>query len=242
MKTLRVIPLLLVASWLTGCTLAPSPYGGPPVVDRSAAGAPIYGTQPNYGYPQQQPYGRNGYNNGSAPVEVQPLQRPQPLEPTQPLQSGPIVPNNPYGAPTNNEPAMQPSAPVNSAPRSNAPASNASGSAPSSGSNTQAVAALLSSASESVSAGQLDKAAASLERALRIEPRNAGIWHDLAQIRLHQRQYQQAESLATKSNSLASGNRSLQARNWTVIGAARRAAGDGAGADAAEAQATTLKR
>ena len=83
--------------------------------------------------------------------------------------------------------------------------------------------------------------AAALERALRIEPRNAGIWHDLAQIRLHQGQYQQAESLASKSNNLASGNRALQARNWKLMAVARKASGNTAGAEEAEARAAQLR-
>ena len=102
----------------------------------------------------------------------------------------------------------------------------------------QAVAALLESADQYVKSKQLDKAGAALERALRIEPRNAGIWHDLAQIRLHQGQYQQAESLASKSNNLAGGNRGLQSRNWKVIASSRRAAGNIAGAEEAEARAS----
>ncbi len=106
----------------------------------------------------------------------------------------------------------------------------------------QAVAALLESADKYVKSKQLDKAGAALERALRIEPRNAGIWHDLAQIRLHQGQYQQAESLASKSNSLAGGNRGLQSRNWKVIASARKATGNAAGAEEAEARATQFGR
>jgi predicted Zn-dependent protease len=106
----------------------------------------------------------------------------------------------------------------------------------------QAVAALLDSADKYVKSNQLDKAGAALERALRIEPRNAGIWHDLAQIRLHQGQYQQAESLASKSNNLAGGNRMLQSRNWKLIASARKATGNRAGADEAEAQASQLSR
>ena len=96
--------------------------------------------------------------------------------------------------------------------------------------SNQAVAALLDSADKHVKNNQLDNAGAALEQALRIEPRNAGILHDLAQIRLHQGQYQQAELLAIKSNSLAGGNWSLQSRNWKVIASARKAAGDTAGA------------
>ena len=104
----------------------------------------------------------------------------------------------------------------------------------------QAVVALLDSVRNYVNGGEYDKAAAALERALRIEPRNAGIWHDLGQIRLRQGQYRQAESMASKSNSLAGNNRGLQARNWRLIAFARRSAGDIAGAEAAEAQAVVL--
>lgn len=103
------------------------------------------------------------------------------------------------------------------------------------------VVALLDSAAGYVGKGEWDKAAASLERALRIEPRNAGIWHDLAQVRLQQRQYQQAESLAAKSNSLAGSNKDIKIRNWKLIAVSRRAAGNTSGADAAEAQATLLE-
>ncbi|MDH3871420.1 MAG: hypothetical protein OEU44_04330, partial [Gammaproteobacteria bacterium] len=51
----------------------------------------------------------------------------------------------------------------------------------------------------------------------------------------------QAEQLATKSNSLAAGNYALQARNWQLIGEARRNRGDEDAARAAERQARTLR-
>ncbi len=106
----------------------------------------------------------------------------------------------------------------------------------------QAVAALLDSAAGHVGSGDMDQAAGALERALRIEPDNATIWHDLGQIRLHQREFTQAESMFDKSNSLAGGDRALRARNWRMIAVARRAGGDTSGAEAAEAQATVLER
>ena len=48
---------------------------------------------------------------------------------------------------------------------------------------TTAVAGLMESARADTAAGRLPNAAATLERALRIEPRNARLWHDLAQDR-----------------------------------------------------------
>jgi predicted Zn-dependent protease len=106
-----------------------------------------------------------------------------------------------------------------------------------------AVVALIGSAGEYVGAGELEKAAAAYERALRIDPHNPGIWHDLAVIRYRQQHYQQAESLAAKSNGFsAPGDDSLRAQNWRLIAQSRRALGDSVGADAAEAQAVVLER
>jgi cytochrome c-type biogenesis protein CcmH/NrfG len=86
---------------------------------------------------------------------------------------------------------------------------------------TTAVASLMESARAETAAGRLANAAASLERALRIEPRNPRLWHELAQVRLRQRDYAQAESLATRSNSLAGNNSELRAANQRLIEEAR---------------------
>ncbi len=93
-------------------------------------------------------------------------------------------------------------------------------------SGNRAVIALLDRAQLDAGAGRPDAAGATLERALRIEPRNARLWHELAQFRLAQGQYAQAVSLAQKSNSFAGNQRRLQAMNWRVIGQARIAQGD----------------
>lgn len=87
-----------------------------------------------------------------------------------------------------------------------------------------AASALLESAAEDLHAGRLDQAAATLERALRIEPRNPAILHYLGQTRLQQGQYQQAEALASKSNTLAGNDVGLRQRNAWLIGEARQAA------------------
>jgi len=93
-------------------------------------------------------------------------------------------------------------------------------------SGNRAVVALLDRAQLDAGAGRPDAAGATLERALRIEPRNARLWHELAQLRLAQGQYAQAVALAQKSNSFAGTQRSLQALNWHVIGQARIAQGN----------------
>lgn len=99
------------------------------------------------------------------------------------------------------------------------------GAAPSSARQVNpAASALLESAAQSLHAGQLDQAAATLERALRIEPRNPAILHYLGQTRLQQGQYQQAESLAAKSNTLAGRDFDLRERNAWLVAEARQAA------------------
>lgn len=109
-------------------------------------------------------------------------------------------------------------------------------------SGNQAVIALLDRARHDTEAGQREAAGASLERALRIEPRNARLWHELAQLRLSQGQYAQAIALAHKSISFAGRERVLQALNWRVIGNARVAQGNPAGAEQAFKTAEGLEQ
>jgi len=96
-----------------------------------------------------------------------------------------------------------------------------------------AVASLMDGARADVAAGRLVNAAASLERALRIEPRNPRLWQELARVRLKQGDYAQAESVAARSSSWAGGDNRLRAENWRLIAQAREARGDAEGARAA---------
>lgn len=105
-------------------------------------------------------------------------------------------------------------------------------------SQNAAVVALFEQAHTQVSAGQPEAAGTSLERALRIEPRNPVLWQELARVRLTQGEYRQAENLAAKSNALAGDDKRLRAENWRIIGQARSGLGDKAGAQAAFEKAT----
>ena len=84
-----------------------------------------------------------------------------------------------------------------------------------------AIAGLLLGARTDAAAGRLVNAAASLERALRIEPRNPRLWQELARVRLKQGDYAQAESLAARSNTWAAEDAELKAANQRVIEEAR---------------------
>lgn len=86
---------------------------------------------------------------------------------------------------------------------------------------TTAVASLMDSARADAAAGRLANAAATLERALRIEPRNPRLWSELARVRLQQGEWAQAEQTALRSNSFAGTDSDLRSDNARIIAAAR---------------------
>lgn len=99
---------------------------------------------------------------------------------------------------------------------------------------SKTVLALLDNARHAVDTGRLHTAESQLERALRIEPRNAVLWHYMAKLRLHQDRIAEAEGFAAKSNSLARTDRRLRADNWRIIAHARHQQGDLPGAQQAQ--------
>ena len=82
--------------------------------------------------------------------------------------------------------------------------------------------ALLEKAEEYMRMRRFDLAITSLERALRMEIRNAWIWNRLAAAHLEQRNRQQAVHLATKSNALISEDHPLRELNNSIIARARK--------------------
>ncbi len=87
----------------------------------------------------------------------------------------------------------------------------------------KAVQVLLRRAADQRAAGQLVAAAGSLERALRIAPRNPLLWNQLAHVRVEQKQYHLASGLAAKSNAFAaSEDLALRQDNQAIIARAKR--------------------
>lgn len=105
-----------------------------------------------------------------------------------------------------------------------------------------AVLSLLKKASEARAAGQPGQATSTLERAVRIEPRNYFVWSALATTYLQSKVYEQAESVAKKSNSLARGNVYVEQENWRVIHAVRIALGDAEGAAQAQLRMDAIQQ
>ncbi len=88
--------------------------------------------------------------------------------------------------------------------------------------------------------GNLAGAVASMERALRLEPRNAYLWNRLAHLRLKQGQGGRAAELAAKSKALAGADNNLKADNWRLIAQVRRQGGDIRAARQADQKARLL--
>ncbi len=97
-----------------------------------------------------------------------------------------------------------------------------------------AVRELVAEAEAASRAGEQPRAAQLLERAVRVAPRDPGVWQNLAVVRYRQQRYGEAETLAQRSNRLAEEDRELRRRNWALIAAARDQQGDAAGAREAQ--------
>jgi tetratricopeptide (TPR) repeat protein len=100
---------------------------------------------------------------------------------------------------------------------------------------------LIETASRQYENGQLDQAAATLERALHIQPNNPATLHYLGVLRLQQGQFQQAETLAARSNMRVGGNVQLRNRNFQLIQAAQQAQSTGTPPNAKEDLAAVQK-
>ena len=107
-----------------------------------------------------------------------------------------------------------------------------------------AVLSLLNRANHDQQNGDFARAAASIERALKIEPDNAWLWHRLALARFEQGQMGQATALAAKSNNLLGadpGNRALVAKNWLLIARVHTRRGEHVAAKAATDRARRIQ-
>jgi tetratricopeptide (TPR) repeat protein len=100
-----------------------------------------------------------------------------------------------------------------------------------------AVASLAQRAEQQRQSGDAGGAAATLERALRIQPQEAYLWNRLARVRLEQGMSDSASKLASRSNALTGDAPALKTNNWEIIATARRQSGDIEGAVEAERKA-----
>lgn len=227
-----LITALTATALLSGC--ASVPRGSIPVVD---AGVPVSDSEkitvggtsrPSSNAPRAVPQDSGVVvmvpgGAGAAPIQ------------SFPASTGPIVGNVTAGAP------------VAVAPQSSPGFRVVSPAAPSGIPNTAGLAgdeqldgpvlALLTTAQQQQNSGDLNGASSSLERAQRIAPREPQVLYRLAEVSLAQGNAAQAEQLARRGLSYASGRSSLQASLWELIAQARERQGDPAGAAEARQQA-----
>ncbi|MCG3200433.1 MAG: hypothetical protein NFCOHLIN_00286 [Gammaproteobacteria bacterium] len=164
-----------------------------------------------------------GCTTTPAPVTEVPADEPameqEPGEGTAPLVEPPLQEARTYALPEEVPPVGVGSGEMSAESAAPAPATPDSDSTM----NSPAVVALLDEAEAYARQGDGDQAAATIERALRIEPKNPWLWHRLAVIRMQQGRYSEAIELATRSSSLANGDARLLQGNQQVIDRSRAA-------------------
>ena len=76
---------------------------------------------------------------------------------------------------------------------------------------------LLAQANSKAANGETLQAIATLERAVRLQPRNAEAWLRLAELYLEQGEYHKAKQFAGRAQQFAAGNQQLLRRSQAVI-------------------------
>jgi hypothetical protein len=84
------------------------------------------------------------------------------------------------------------------------------------------------------------QAAATLERALRIEPKNPLLWIEYGQLRMDENNYTQAESMGRKALASATGDLRTQSKAWLLIAESYKARNRNGEAQQAYERANTL--
>jgi tetratricopeptide (TPR) repeat protein len=121
-------------------------------------------------------------------------------------------------APVETQPAPQPEPPLSAASR-----------------------ALVGQAQSQMASKNYAVAAASIERALRIEPDNALLWIELGKVRQSEGNYVQAENMGRKAVQMSANAPRANSAAWSLIAESLRARGKNVEAQAAEARANALR-
>jgi tetratricopeptide (TPR) repeat protein len=100
--------------------------------------------------------------------------------------------------------------------------------------------ALVAQAHRQAGGGDYGQAAATIERALRIEPDNPLLWIELGRVRMGENNPAQADSMGRKALSLATGDPAAEASAWRLIADSLRARGKNPEATEADQRAAAL--
>jgi len=235
MSLKRLIIICTLPSFLVGC----AEFSG------SQPPAPLYGGgQPKSQKPAVGPQKKAKSPRAAAKeiVKTQPLKDFSAIK-SEPLASTALPPQETPLEPTPTEPAtIEALEPSSSSPPPPPPAPELTPFEPIEPTVqlSPVVGALVSAANQNTKAGDLDSAAGAIERAIRIEPRNATLFYKLALLRLQQSKPRLAEDLAKKSALLASTDNTLKKHCWLLITHAREIQQDFEGAKEAKAKADSF--
>ncbi|NUT77467.1 hypothetical protein HNO86_20680 [Pseudomonas sp. C1C7] len=241
-----LIPAVTAVALLSGCSTVQR--GSIPVVDSGTAVSNSERVSANGGYRQttvkrpaqaqvqEIPQGDTGVvvmvpgggATTSTPISTTPIT-------PGPVSSGPITPGPIDTSPVQSAPINQGSYSMPSTP-SGIPSASAGGLSADEQLDGP-VLALLTTAQQQQSSGDLNGASSSLERAQRVAPREPQVLYRLAQVRMAQGDAPQAEQFARRGLTFANGRPALQASLWELIAQAREKQGDSAGAALARQKA-----
>nr|WP_178131293.1 tetratricopeptide repeat protein [Pseudomonas sp. C1C7] len=241
-----MIPAVTAVALLSGCSTVQR--GSIPVVDSGTAVSNSERVSANGGYRQttvkrpaqaqvqEIPQGDTGVvvmvpgggATTSTPISTTPIT-------PGPVSSGPITPGPIDTSPVQSAPINQGSYSMPSTP-SGIPSASAGGLSADEQLDGP-VLALLTTAQQQQSSGDLNGASSSLERAQRVAPREPQVLYRLAQVRMAQGDAPQAEQFARRGLTFANGRPALQASLWELIAQAREKQGDSAGAALARQKA-----
>lgn len=241
-----LIPAVTAVALLSGCSTVQR--GSIPVVDSGTAVSNSERVSANGGYRQttvnrpvqakvqEIPQGDTGVvvmvpgggATTSTPISTSPIT-------PGPVSSGPITPGSIDTSPVQSAPINQGGYSMPSTP-SGIPSASAGGLSADEQLDGP-VLALLTTAQQQQSSGDLNGASSSLERAQRVAPREPQVLYRLAQVRMAQGDAPQAEQFARRGLTFANGRPALQASLWELIAQAREKLGDSAGAALARQKA-----
>lgn len=246
MLLIRTLLILFITTLLTACA---DLYGPQPPAPVYGGNYPAYPDVPNPQPVPEPPVTETrplqGYNKPPEMVEIKP-DLPPPIEPQfiPPDQSS--QPDDPFAAeqPTDTAPPeteapieqakpVETAPPVAEAPKEPEELKPLDTFAP----QSPAVGSLVMAANEESQGGNLDSAVSSIERAIRIEPRNATLYYKLALLRLQQSKPRLAEDLARKAALLSVSDTNLKKHSWLLVAKAREQQSNTEGADKAKAEA-----
>lgn len=99
----------------------------------------------------------------------------------------------------------------------------------------------MSQSERAQASGELDSAIAYVERAIRLDARDADLWLRLAELQLAAGRPATAQQLANKAIAMAGADVTRQRRGWLLVADALEAQGDEAGAERLRAQWRTYR-